>query len=79
MALKAIGVMALVGLLGLVLIVPFGAGGDRFVAGCPAGDGGGLTIPLRTRRPRSDRSPSPRSSIRWPLPAAFRVGRRWWL
>ncbi|WBQ02905.1 hypothetical protein [Kribbella sp. CA-293567] len=40
MVMKALGLMAVVGLLGLALIVPFGAGGDRFVAGCPAGDGG---------------------------------------
>ncbi|HET6295711.1 MAG TPA: hypothetical protein VFG33_20160 [Kribbella sp.] len=37
--LKVLGVLALVGLLGLVMIMPFGASGDRFVAGCPVGDG----------------------------------------
>ena len=45
LALKALGIMALVGLLGLVLVVPFGAGGDRFVAGCPAGDSGRVDDP----------------------------------
>jgi hypothetical protein len=39
-ALKAAGAVALVGLLGVITILPFGAAGDRFVAGCPLGDTG---------------------------------------
>jgi hypothetical protein len=50
MIMKALGLMAVAGLLGLALIVPFGAGGDRFVAACPAGDGG------RAVGPRADES-----------------------
>ncbi|NEA33437.1 hypothetical protein [Streptomyces sp. SID13031] len=55
MVLKAIGLMAIAGLLGLALILPFGAGGDRFVASCPAGDGGrvddpGADAPTRARQ-----------------------------
>ncbi|HEU4946195.1 MAG TPA: hypothetical protein VFT31_03470 [Kribbella sp.] len=42
--LKAVGIIALVGLLGLVLLVPFGAG-DRFAAACPAGDPGRVDDP----------------------------------
>src|SRR4051794_31149739 len=40
-ALKAVGIMAMVGLLGLVMVAPFGAGGDQFTASCPAGDSPG--------------------------------------
>ncbi|WP_145809163.1 hypothetical protein [Kribbella amoyensis] len=37
---KFIGVAALVGLLGFVMIVPFGAGGNHVAAACPSGDSG---------------------------------------
>lgn len=40
LGLKALGVFALVGMVGLVLIAPFGASGDQFVAGCKPGTGG---------------------------------------
>ncbi|MFB6724614.1 hypothetical protein ACFCV3_30840 [Kribbella sp. NPDC056345] len=33
--LKALGAMAVVGLMGLVMIVPFGAGGDHYISSCP--------------------------------------------
>ncbi|TCC33714.1 hypothetical protein [Kribbella sindirgiensis] len=39
LGLKALGAMAVVGLMSFVLIVPFGAGGDRFLASCPPGSG----------------------------------------
>ncbi|WP_143465832.1 hypothetical protein [Kribbella sp. ALI-6-A] len=39
-ALKAAGAVALVGLLGVITILPFGAAGDRFVASCPVGETG---------------------------------------
>jgi hypothetical protein len=44
-ALKAVGVMALVGLLGLLMLAPFGAGGDRYVAGCQGGAPGRAVDP----------------------------------
>ncbi|WP_433021241.1 hypothetical protein [Kribbella sp. CA-294648] len=45
MVMKAVGLMAIAGMLGLAVLVPFGAGGDRFVAGCPAGDDGRANDP----------------------------------
>jgi hypothetical protein len=39
LGLKALGGLLVVGLLGLVLIIPFGAGGDQFLASCPPGGG----------------------------------------
>jgi len=38
--LKLAGVSGLVALLGFLMIMPFGVGGDRNVASCPAGDAG---------------------------------------
>ena len=45
MVLKAVGVMAAVGLMTLVVLVPFGAGDNNYAAGCPAGDGARVDDP----------------------------------
>jgi hypothetical protein len=39
LGLKALGALAVVGLMSLILIAPFGAGGDQFLASCPPGSG----------------------------------------
>jgi hypothetical protein len=45
LVLKALGGLAVLGLFSLVLIAPFGAGGDNYSANCPAGDGARVDDP----------------------------------
>lgn len=45
LVMKAVGVVAIVGLSSLVLIMPFGAGDQTYSAGCPGGDGARVDDP----------------------------------
>ena len=78
LGLKALGAMAVVGLMSFVLIVPFGAGGigSSRVARRGAVDPGS-TIRLRVRRCERGRLLSPRSSTASPWRVAFLVGQLW--